>query len=402
MKTKKRKILLTEGSSLTSRETLTALRNCGYQIDILSSAGFPMSAYSRWRHKIIRTVNVNQAPHTWLKHMVMLVEKEKYNAVLPTHEVAWMIAEGRKLLPPDFPVAVASAKAFSHTQSKLAFAGLLDELGIPQPVYRSVGAGQEITLPFPLWAKTEYGTAGRSVHKVHTKEQLKEIVYRYSSSKGNRLLVQEDIKGQYGQVQAVFDRGRMAAVHTTVRTGIGAGNSAAARKSVDFPLTRRHIQRIGEHLRWHGPITIDFIHRNGNPVYIECNPRMVEPANAERAGVNFPDLLVKLSERKQLPDNLCIGKANIETHSLEALLLGAAEQYGTRHAVWQTMREFGYQKDSAEVLTPVLHDPLSAIPFAAVLAALLLNPHNVDKITSSAIRSYSVLPETVRNIIPDS
>lgn len=394
----KRKILLTEGSSLTSRETLTALRNCGYEIDILSSARFPMSAYSRWRHKLIRTVNVNQAPHTWLKHVVSLVENENYVAVLPTHEEAWLLAEGRKLLPPDFPIAVATAEAFERTQSKLAFAELLDELGIPQPAWQPVENGRNTTLPFPLWIKSEYGTAGRSVYKVQNREQLTEAVYQHSSYENNYLMVQENVNGQYGQVQAIFNCGKMIAVHTTVQTDIGAGNSAAARKSVDFPLTRQHIQKIGEHLHWHGPITIDFIHEGGHPLYIECNPRMIEPANAARAGVNFPDLLVKLSQGKTLGDSLHTGEANISTHSLEALLLGAAEQRGTRRAVLQAIRKYGFQKDSVEVLTPILHDPPSSIPFAVVLMALLANPRNAGKIAASAVRSYSVFPETIQRI----
>jgi len=327
--------------------------------------------------------------------MAMLVERERYTAVLPTHEAAWLIARGRKLLPPDFPAAVASAEAFARTQSKLSFAELLDELNIPQPAWQPVEEEQDIILPFPLWVKYEYGTAGRSVFKVQDKRQLTDVIYRCSPIKNNRLMVQKDVRGQYGQVQGVFDRGRMIAVHTSVQTGIGAGNSAAARKSVDFPLTRRHLQRIGEYLHWHGPITIDFIHRNGDPLYIECNPRMIEPANAERAGVNFPDLLAALSQRKQLDASLRTGVENIKTHSLEALILGAAEQYGTRRAVLRIICRYVLQKESTEVLTPILQDPLSIIPFAAVLAALLLHPHNAGKIVSSAVRSYSVLPETI-------
>lgn len=396
------KILLTEGSSLTSRETLTALRNCGYKIDILSSVRFPMSAFSRWRHRIIRTVNINQEPHVWLEHVAALVEKEKYAAVLPTHEEAWLIAEGRGLLPPDFPVAVASAKAFARTQSKLSFAELLDELGIPQPAWRPVVEGHDITLPFPLWVKAAYGTAGRSVQKVQNKAGLTEAVNWFSALEHNCLMVQENIKGQYGQVQAIFDQGRMVAVHTTVQTGTGVGNSAAARKSVDFPQTRLHMQRIGEHLHWHGPITIDFIHTNGNPLYIECNPRMIEPGNAEVVGVNFPDLLVNLAQGKPLGESLRIGMENIHTHSLQALLLGAAEQYGTRRELLHTMCHYGFQKDNTEVLTPILRDLPSIIPFVVVLAALLFSPRNVSKIAAATVNSYSVLPETIRRIYSEA
>jgi hypothetical protein len=96
--------------------------------------------------------------------------------------------------------------------------------------------------------------------------------------------------GQYGQVQAQFDRGRVVAAHTSV--GVGAGGSTAARLSVDHPAGRDYATRVGEHLRWHGGLTLDYLHVDGQPQFIECNPRTIEPGNAALAGVDFPRLTI--------------------------------------------------------------------------------------------------------------
>ena len=64
--------------------------------------------------------------------------------------------------------------------------------------------------------------------------------------------------------------------------------AAAARLSTDHPAAREHAARLGEHLRWHGGMTLDYFHVHGQPQFIECNPRTVEPGNAARAGVNLP------------------------------------------------------------------------------------------------------------------
>ena len=77
--------------------------------------------------------------------------------------------------------------------------------------------------------------------------------------------------------------------------GTGIGPSAAARLSVDHPFPRRHIATLGEALAWHGGLTLDYLHEQGAPQYIECNPRTVEPANAAASGVNIPDLQVRLT-----------------------------------------------------------------------------------------------------------
>jgi len=64
------------------------------------------------------------------------------------------------------------------------------------------------------------------------------------------------------------------------------GGSAAARLSVDHPVARRHLARLGEALQWHGGLTLDYLHVEGSPVFIECNPRTVEPANAAAASTS--------------------------------------------------------------------------------------------------------------------
>lgn len=387
------KILLTEGSSLTARETLTALASCGYEVHVLTCARLPLCLFSRWRSKIVRTVDANEQPLAYLRHVACLVEDEDYAAVLPTHEQAWLLAEGASLLPAEAPVAVASAEAFRRAQSKVRFAELLDELGLPQPAWRLLDE-EGGHLPFPYWVKAEFGTAGRSTRRVADEAQMRAAAAELSSG-GGRLMAQEEAPGSYGQVAGLFDHGRLAAVHTTVQAGVGAGNSAAARRSVDFPETRRHIEAVGERLRWHGPLTLDFLHVDGHPRYLECNPRMVEPGNAAVAGVNFPALLVELSSKGRLNDGLRVGAAGVETRSLQALLLGAAESSGTRRAVLRTLGRYVGGKGGAEVLTPVRADPPSLVPIAVVLARLLADPRSVAGIAAGAVRDYSVRPDAI-------
>lgn len=390
----RKKILLTEGSSLTARETLTALRPCHYEVHVLSSTRFPLCRFSRWKARIIPTVDANEQPCDYLRHLAQLAREEDYAAILPTHEQAWLIAESASLLPANLPVAVASAAAFRRVQSKIAFAELLDELGIPQPAWHRIDANLEPKLPFPLWVKAEFGTAGRTTRRVVDAVQLKAAVGELSMG-GGRLMVQSEDTGTYGQVSGIFDQGRPLALHTTVQTGGGAGNSAAARLSVDFPETRQHLTAIGALLRWHGALTLDFLHLDGQPRYLECNPRMVEPGNAAAAGVNFPALLARLSQGERIEGGTIVGPVGVRTHSLQALLLGAAESRGTRRRVLRTLRCRPEGRGGIEALTPIRDDPTSLIPLAVVLARLLANPQSAATIVTKAVHAYSIRPETI-------
>jgi glutathione synthase/RimK-type ligase-like ATP-grasp enzyme len=396
-----KRILLTEGTSLTARETITSLRASGYEIDILSSDRLPLSAFSRWKHRIIPTVNPNEDPEQYLGHISNLLRSGNYVAVVPTHEQAWLLAEGRKLLPPNPPIALAPTSAFRQVQGKSSFASLADKLGIPVPRWEKVNKGASIGISYPYWLKSDFGTAGRSVCKVRSDEEKGKAFLLLSPDNG-QLMAQEHISGHYGQVEAAFAQGKMIAAHTTMSRAVGAGGSAAARLSVDDPETREHIERIGGHLDWNGCLTLDFIRSNNKLYYIECNPRMIEPANAAESGVNFAEILIEMSSGQPLPAHVRVGKAGVKTHSIMALLLGAAEQTGSRKALARVLREYmtssGLFENSTEVLTPIGQDPSSLVPLVATAFGLLINPQRSEKTVAKAVEHYRIQPETIRAV----
>ena len=114
------------------------------------------------------------------------------------------------------------------------------------------------------------------------------------------LMAQQPAPGFYAQVQGLFDRGSLIAVHTSAQRANGIGGSAAARISVSHTAPREHIGVLGAELNWHGGLTLDYLHQNGTPQYIECNPRTVEPGNATASGVNIAELQVRLTLGEQL------------------------------------------------------------------------------------------------------
>jgi hypothetical protein len=118
-----------------------------------------------------------------------------------------------------------------------------------------------------------------------------------------------------------------------VETRTGIGPSAAARLSVDHPISRRDICMLGETLTWHGGLTLDYLHEQGEPSYIEGNPRTVEPGNAGASGVNLPEFQVRLTLGERLPPPPRTGLAGVRTHGTIAVVLGAAAYGGTRQAV---------------------------------------------------------------------
>ncbi|MFC2400638.1 MAG: carboxylate--amine ligase [Streptococcus sobrinus] len=392
----KDRLLFLEGASLTSRETLTVLLAEKYKVDVLSPDRFSITAFSRLTH-MLTAVDVNSSPLTYLKQLDQLLEEKNYKAILPTHEEGWLLANGKSLLSSDLPLVLSEAETFQEVAGKIAFAELADKLDIPIPKWEYVTDLESIHLPYPYWLKADYGTAGRSVYKVTSDLDLKNLVKRQLFG-NERWMAQQDIAGQYGQVQAVFNHGKLLAVHSSIKIGSGAGGSAAARLSIESVATREHIEKIGRHLKWHGGLTLDFISVNHAFYYIECNPRMVEPANAYKAGVNFPKLLIELAQNNDSQPDISVGKPDVKTHSLLALIIGTAERTQSRRKIWQTIREWLFKSDSAEVLTPIRHDFPSVIPLVVITIRLLLNPKSVKKLVEHTVGHYSVAPATIKAV----
>ena len=385
------RVLLTESASLTCRETLTVLGRNGDRADVVSSGRLTIGRFSRWCGRAVRLPSLRDDPVAHVRALGELATG--YDAVLPTHEQAWLLAAGRHLLPAGAPIAVASLDAFDRVQSKVRFARLLDELGIPQPRWWLPGQAPA-DAPAQFWVKAAFSTAGRGVRHARSPQEGRALAAERGAG-GMPVRCQAAAPGRYGQVQAVFDRGRMIGVHTCVQDGEGVGGSAAARLGVDHPRARAAAGTIGRALDWHGGLTLDYFHVDGEPRIIECNPRTVEPGNAAASGVDLPHLMIDQARGAALPDGCLVGRAGVRTHSALALALGAAARTRSRHGALRAVARDGGPFSPREVLTPVLQDPPSAVPLVVALARVLARPAAAQHVAGDAVDRYTVTPDVV-------
>lgn len=395
------RILLTEGSSLTAREVVTCLGPLGYHLEVLDPDPICLARFSRWVRRVHRAPSAGADPLGYLQALGEVVRERAIDVVLPTHEHAWLLAVAGDLLPARVRVSIAEPSAFALVQSKLAFAKLLDQLALPQPQWRVIEDVADLAaLEFPYWLKAPFSTAGQGVKEVLDEATREAALSALAAHLP--LMAQRPAQGQYGQVQALFDRGRLVAAHTSVQQGVGVGGSSAARLSVDHPLAREHVAVLGDAIGWHGGLTLDYLHRGGSPEYIECNPRTVEPGNAAASGLNIPDLQVRLTLDQRLPTAPTVGRPGVRTHGTIALLLGAAARGQSRRAQLAMLGGIlagrGPYRASHELLTPLLRDPPSAAPCAYVAARTLAAPARAAEVARRAIAAYSIPPAAVSEV----
>jgi hypothetical protein len=407
-------VLLTEGSSLTAREVVTALGPLGYRIEACDPNPLCLTRFSVFVRRVHRCPRMASDPLGYLGFVAGLLQHRHYDVLLPTHEQAFALASEGERFASLAGVALAELAAFLRLQSKVAFARLAVELGLPQPEFRVARSREELlaTDGLPCYVKAAYGTAGRAVWRVGSQRELTELaelVERAGHLQGGGVLVQAEVTGQPCQVQSVFDRGRLVAAHCTARTMDGMGGGAAARQGVDHPAVVQHVGRLGRHVGWHGGLTLDYLVDGelGQPWFIEANPRLVEPMNATLSGVNLADVLARVSLGRP-PEGVwpLVGRPGVRSHGTIAGLIGIASRAGTRRDVAAVLAERVRGRcaghPSSEVLTPVSRDVLSLVPLAAVAGALLLDPRLAHAVAGRAVADYSLSPQAVATLVAHS
>jgi hypothetical protein len=217
------------------------------------------------------------------------------------------------------------------------------------------------------------------------------------------VLVQEVVRGFVEHAQAVFCRGRLVGFHAYRELLQGAGGGPALKESARRPMVRSHLARIGERLEWHGALSVDYIFEptNGVPLYIDCNPRLVEPMNSFMAGVDLAGLLVRASLGETVPE-VAESREGVRTHMAIQALLGCALRDASR---WKLLRECwrlavkcGPYAGSREELTPVRWDWPSAIPALITALWLLANPKAAHHLPKKGWGSHLLTPDSIRRI----
>lgn len=407
MTTQRPKILLSEGSSLSSREAITALGLAGHRVELLSSDPMCLGRFSRFVSRVHRAPASGADPDGYLAAVIETVKTRKIDALLPVHEQAYLFAAARKQLPSNLGIALSDFEAFEQVQSKAGLADLLRRLNVPQPKTDIVRSADEFAAerPYPFFVKAAFGTASAGVWRVRNERQRDAVLLQLEQRNAfaDGLLVQAAVTGTLERAQSVFDRGRLVASHIYRQAVEGPGGGDVLKISVVSAEVRAIVERIGQALKWHGALSFDYIRggATGTPHFIDANPRLVEPMNAWLSGVDLPGALLQVS-LGETPPTQAAGREGVLTRLGLMGLLDAARQRNRRRDI---LREIGLlasssgrYRGSREELVPLLTDPWCAIPLGVVVGRLLRNPAAAALFSNTTVAAYSLTGPAIHRL----
>jgi len=405
--TQRPKILLSEGSSLSARETITALGLAGHRVELVSAEALCLGRFSRFVRSVHPVPASGADPDGYLAAVLETVKIRSIDALLPVHEQAYLFAAARHRLPADLGIALSDFASFEQVQSKAGLADLLTRLQLPQPTTALVRSAEEFARPrpYPYFVKAAFGTASTGVWRIGDAAARDALSTRLEQQKAfeSGVLLQAAVEGPLERTQAVFDHGRLIACHIYRQVEEGPGGGDILKLSVVSDEVRDIVGRIGTALAWHGALSFDYIReaKSGTLYFIDANPRLVEPMNAWLSGVDLPGALLRISLGEH-PPLQPEGRAGVLTRLGLMGLMDAARRRNRRRDVLKEMLllagNAGRYRGTQEELVPLGTDPHCIIPLAVVAARLLRAPQAIAGLSASTVAAYSLTPQAIHRL----
>ena len=401
------RVLVSEGSTTSAREAITILGLSGHRVEVCDPSPWCLARYSRFIDHFHRCPGLARDPAGYLAFVEQLLSRERFDVLLPIHEQGFLFARTRQRWEARVGLALPGFESYRTAHAKASFSRLLDQLDLPQPPTRIVTSAQALreVIRYPSVVKTSVGTASRGVWLVRDADDLAAALRDLDAGDGfaDEVLVQDLIAGTTEKAQSVFCQGRLIGFHACRQVAAGVGGGEAIKQSVSRPQLRSHVEKIGHALGWHGALSVDTIMPDDGtaPLLIDCNPRLVEPFNAFRAGVDLVGLLLRISQG-ETPAAVPDGRADVRTHLAMQALLGCGARGGTRRDIirecWRLLRSRGPYTGSEEELTPVRLDWISTVPLTMTAALLLAAPTSAIKLARGGFGAHLLDLESIRII----
>jgi predicted ATP-grasp superfamily ATP-dependent carboligase len=400
------RILLTEGSSLSARHTLSALGPLGHTIDVCDPRpAMCVARFSRYTRQLFSCPSFALDPAGYLEFVFSRLRADRYDVLFPSHDQAFLLSRFREDLAKVTGLAVPAFDAMRRMQSKAGFVRVLRELSLPCPetVLCSSAADIPAGLSFPAYLKLAHSTAGCGVWHVTNRQDLEAALAGIPQSVTGEFLIQQPASGAFCVAQSVFQRGRLVAAHCYEARAQGIGGSAWARTSVSHRVVIDHLERLGRHLAWHGALMLDYFYdAAAGPAYVDSNPRIGETMNATLSGVNLCGALVRVSRGEEV-ERYPESRAGVRTHSLMMSLMALAQKTRLRRALLSELNAAragrGDYAASEEDLTRFRDDRRSLIPAAYLAGKLILNPASSDRVVRQTVDNYALSEAAVERIL---
>jgi carbamoyl-phosphate synthase large subunit len=222
--------------------------------------------------------------------LVTICRREAVNLVFPLidAEIPILVRHRKALEATGAQVVLVSDEAAAIAADKLLTNRLFRRIGVPAPKSWLPDEARADSIPYPVFIKPRFGSAGNGCFQVGDKREL-DFFLDYVPDP----IVQEFLPGPEITNDVLCDlTGNVLAVVARRRIQVRAGEVAKG-VTIHHPGILQYCVRIAKELKAIGPLNVQCIMRAGRPFFTEVNPRFGGGFPlAFAAGVHFPHWLL--------------------------------------------------------------------------------------------------------------
>lgn len=352
-----------------------------------------MSFYSRYStgHFIYPTPFSKQ--NEFVACLISNIKDLKIDVLIPVYEELFLVAKHKQELAQHVKMAVPDYSQILTVHNKDRWKPVAQGLNIPVPNTFQLdkvlsNKSQMAQLAFPVLIKPAQGGGGWALRQADSAKELFEIAAQgsYQELPLSRFIVQEKINGDTICVAMVLSNGclRGKVAYRQIREYPYLHGQATCRISISNKTAEDNLQRLLQHLNWHGVCQADFVvdKETQVPYLIDINPRFWGSlVQAIASGVDFPYLVSQIALNGDV--EVVQGfQEGVTTRWLGGELRGFFQHYANAGHKLQFLRDFFFPKIPAALYDDFsLTDPF---PFAfwsvdslyRVLKYKKLQPHD--------------------------
>ena len=336
-----------------------------------------MSFYSKYASGHFVYPSPFNEQEKFIECLVMKIKELKIDVLIPVFEELFLVAKHKEVLSKHVKMAIPDYSKILTAHNKDQWEPVASQLGIPVPqnfaIERYV-ANPELAgeLPFPVLIKPKQGGGGWGIKRVNSITEFREYLATgaFDNLPWERFLVQQMIEGDTLCVAMVFCRGQLRGkvAYRQIREYPVFGGQATCRISVSHREAEDNLQKLLEHLAWHGICQADFIvdKVTGLPYLVDINPRFWGSlVQGIASGVDFPHMIYKIALDGDVKAANGFSEG-VVTRWLGGELRGFSQHFSHAENKFSFLRDFVFPEKTAAMFDDFsLSDPLPFLVWCA-------------------------------------
>ena len=319
-------ILVTDGDNRAALAITRSLGRKGHRVIVGEKTTRSLASVSRYCSEGWGYTDPLKRPDDFLDDLLRAVREKEIEVLLPVTEITTgLITENSARFDGLCRLPLPDSNAFRTASNKMEIVRLAERIGVPVPVTRVLekkgfdsrnmaGLSYPVVLK-PHRSRVRAGNGWQATGVSYARDPNE--LARHLGKMGvleYPVLLQERIHGPGIGVFACYQNGKMVSLfgHRRIREKPPSGGVSVLRESIPVsPQARMFTEKLLDHLKWHGVAMVEFKmdERDDIPKLMEINGRFWGSLQlAIDAGVDFPDILIRIAEGKTVEPNFAYKK----------------------------------------------------------------------------------------------